>query len=81
MSAAYMNGMRLDLSVQRLAVEGIANALGAGSEGRPLNVIAEAQLVQLNSLVENTRRNAEAAEEIHGLLVDVVNGVRSVSVE
>lgn len=62
--ASYVNAIRADLSMIRLMNEQMRDA--------STNPIAQAQITALNSIVENTRRNAEAAESINSALRSVI---------
>lgn len=62
--ASYVNAIRADVSMIRLMEEQMCDAAN--------NPIAQAQITALNSIVENTRRNAEAAESINSALNSVI---------
>lgn len=65
---SYLNAMRVDVSVKRSLVEQLVN------EAVPkINYLAEAQLQQLQMVVANTRRNADAADKIYDLVNRVVD--------
>ena len=64
--ASYINAMRLDLSVNRnMIAQYYPQFLNAMSQG---NVIANAQLTQLQMVVANTKRNADVAQDIYEIL-------------
>lgn len=65
---SYLNAMRADVSVKRSLVEQLVN------EAVPkINYLAEAQLQQLQMVVANTKRNADAADKIYDLVNRVVD--------
>lgn len=72
---SYLNAIRLDVSVNRENVKLIANAVGDIPD---LTIIARSQLSQLDSIAQNTLRNADAAEEIASLFKAVTNGTKKV---
>ena len=73
--ASYINAMRLDLSVNRnMIAQYYPQFLGALSQG---NTIANAQLAQLQMVVANTNRNANAAQDIYDILHAVMLGQKS----
>lgn len=64
--ASYVNAMRADMSANRAMVAlYYPQFLSSMERG---NVIADAQLVQLRTIVENTRRNTEFVERIYNIL-------------
>lgn len=66
--ASYINAMRADVSIEREAIRQIAE------ESLPeFNAIAEAQLRQLETIANNTGRNASAAEAILSVINNNVN--------
>lgn len=65
---SYLNAMRQDVSVKRSLVEQLVN------EAVPkMNYLAEAQLQQMQMVVANTKRNADAADKIYDLVNRVVD--------
>ncbi len=72
---SYLNAIRLDVSVNRENIKLIADAVGDIPD---LTVIARSQLTQLDSIAQNTLRNADAAEEIASLFKAVTNGTKKV---
>ena len=63
--AGYINAIRADVSVNRVTLAQILSAVQSSSE---MPVIARAQLEQLQQIVANTNRNANAAELIYEIL-------------
>ena len=72
---SYLNAIRLDVSVNRENVKLIADAV---NDIPDLTIIARSQLTQLDSIAQNTLRNADAAEEIVSLFKAVTNGTKKV---
>jgi hypothetical protein len=72
---SYLNAIRLDVSVNRENVKLIADAVGDIPD---LTIIARSQLAQLDSIAQNTLRNADAAEEIVSLFKAVTTGTKKV---
>ena len=73
--ASYVNAMRADLSAQRELVRRILE------EYIPThNLIAEAQLRQLEQIQVNTAKSATQAEQIMGFLNGCNNGTKSIKV-
>lgn len=66
--ASYLNAVRGDVSVNRTLIEQLVNV----SVPR-MSMIAEAQLQQLQMVVVNTKRNADAADRIYELVNRVVD--------
>lgn len=66
--ASYVNAIRADVSVKRSLIEKLI------AEDIPqMNYLAQAQLQQLQMIVANTKRNADAATEIRDLFNRVVD--------
>lgn len=65
---SYLNSMRGDVYMQRTLIEQLVNV----SVPR-MSVLAEAQLRELNQIVANTKRNADAADKIYDLVNRVVD--------
>ena len=65
---SYLNSVRGDVYVQRTLIEQLVNV----SVPR-MSVLAEAQLRELNQIVANTKRNADAADKIYDLVNRVVD--------
>lgn len=65
--ASYLNAVRGDVSAIRVLTE-----KAYGTDLPQMSAIAQAQLTQLNSVAENTRLNAEAAQSIRDLFSSVV---------
>lgn len=72
---SYLNAIRLDVSVNRENINLIADAVGDIPD---LTIIARSQLTQLDSIAQNTLRNADAAEEIVSLFKAVTTGTKKV---
>lgn len=75
---SYMNAMRADLSAQRVDVHTLANTINANLP--TMSAIAEAQLLQLNAIANNTYRNADAADKIaysSDRILDILEGART----
>ena len=65
---SYLNSIRQEVSVKRSLIEQLVN------EAVPkINYLAEAQLQQLQMVVANTKRNADAADKIYDLVNRVVD--------
>lgn len=74
--ASYMNSMRADGAKRtELLTKYIDNIVPK------MSAMAKAQLVHLASIVDNTRRNAEMAEEIWDLLNSVTSGVKQFKIK
>ena len=70
--ASYINAIRLDVSMNRgMIAQYYPQFLNAMSQG---NVIANAQLSQLQQVVTNTKRNADIAQDIYNILHDAQMG-------
>lgn len=67
--ASYVNAIRADVSIERSMLERFI-----GESFPQLNVIAQAQLKQLETIASNTGSNAESAAEILEILQRNVNG-------
>ena len=65
---SYMNAIRADVSVNRALFEQLV-----GIDVPKMSYLAEAQLQQLRIVVENTKRNADAADKIYDLVNRVVD--------
>jgi hypothetical protein len=65
---SYLNSMRGDVSVQRTLIEQLISV-----DVPRMNHLAEAQLRDLNQIVANTKRNADAADRIYDLVNRVVD--------
>lgn len=70
--ASYLNAIRQDVSVQRRLWE----AFIGGMNFNQINVIAQAQLTQLQAIAVNTKNSADSAASILTLLNSVSNGTR-----
>ena len=66
--ASYLNSVRQDSSVNRTLLEQLI-----GFDVPKMNYLAEAQLQQLQMVVDNTRRNADTADKIYDLVNRVVD--------
>lgn len=66
--ASYINGMRADLSMNRTLIEQLVSV-----DVPKMSYLAEAQLQQLQMVVANTKRNADAADRIYELINKVVD--------
>lgn len=66
--ASYLNSTRQDVSANRTLLEQLI-----GSDVPKMNYLAEAQLQQLQMVVDNTRRNADTADKIYDLVNRVVD--------
>lgn len=66
--ASYLNDIRANVSVDRNLLEKLI-----GEDVPRLSYIAEAQLRELNQIVANTKRNADAADKIYDLVNRVVD--------
>lgn len=75
--ASYINAIRADVSVNRMTLTEILNAVQNQVE---MPVIARAQLERLSAIVENTSRNALAAEQIYSLLSGNINKVNKFNI-
>lgn len=77
--ASYINAIRADVSVDRSMIAlYYPQFLNAMSQN---NTIANAQLEQLRMVVQNTNRNAEAAEMIYEILHSSQTGARRLEVK
>lgn len=77
--ASYINAIRADVSVNRSMIAMYyPQFLNAMSQN---NTIANAQLEQLRMVVQNTNRNAEAAEMIYDILHSSQTGTRRLEVK
>lgn len=65
---SYLNAIRQDVSVKRTLLEQLVSV-----DVPKINYIAEAQLQQLQAIVGNTKRNADAADRIYELVNKVVD--------
>lgn len=65
---SYLNSMRHDSSVQRTLIEQLVSV-----DVPQMSIIAQAQLQQLQQVVANTKRNADAADRIYELVNKVVD--------
>lgn len=80
--AAYINGMRVDLSLQRTAVEKIANIFGDPvGDYQTMFALANAQLTELKSIVTNTANTSAILQDIHDDFVAVQNGTKTMHIE
>lgn len=77
--ASYLNAIRLDCSVMRAE---------QAKYYPEMSEIAKSQLTQLNAIVQNTLRNADAAERIESIFVEyndnfnrVLNGTKSLKMK
>ena len=68
--ASYLNATRADVSVIRQILESVY--------GSANNMIAQAQLVQLEMIASSTARNADAAERIEGIFNAVTLGTKQI---
>lgn len=66
--ASYLNATRQDVSVQRNLIEQLVSV-----DVPQMSIIAQAQLQQLQQVVANTKRNADAADRIYELVNKVVD--------
>ena len=66
--ASYINAIRASVDVKRSLIEKLI-----GEDVPKMNYIAEAQLIELRYVVENTKRNADAADKIYDLVNRVVD--------
>lgn len=66
--ASYLNAVRQDVSVKRTLIEKFVN-----DDVPKISYIAEAQLIQLQIVATNTKRNADAADKIYDLVNRVVD--------
>ena len=71
--ASYVNSVRADVAFMRQMESELSGRLLPD-----MNVIAQSQLEQIMVIVENTRRNALAAERIEELFDGVTSGTRKV---
>lgn len=69
---SYINGIRLDVSAKRVLLEKIGNDILP-----KYNVLAEAQLKQLNMIVENTKRMADSNDAILDEVSELRNEIHS----
>lgn len=69
---SYINGIRLDVSAKRVLLEKIGNDILP-----KYNVLAEAQLKQLNIIVENTKRMADSNDAILDEVSELKNEIHS----
>lgn len=69
---SYINGIRLDVSAKRVLLEKIGNDILP-----KYNVLAEAQLKQLNIIVENTKRMADSNDAILDEVSELRNEIHS----
>ena len=74
---SYVNAIRGDCSVTRENVRQIAQYVSSVPE---LSAISRSQLQRLDSIAENTLRNANMATEIRDLFKAVTNGTKKVSI-
>lgn len=74
---SYVNAIRSDCSVTRENVRQIAQYVSSVPE---LSAISRSQLQRLDSIAENTLRNADMATEIRDLFKAVTNGTKKISV-
>ena len=73
--ASYVNAIRLDVSVDRANIQLIADA---ASKLPTMSVIAKSQLTALESISQNTLRNADAADQMLSLFKAITNGTKKV---
>jgi hypothetical protein len=74
--ASYVNAIRAYTAMDNMMLTQLMN------EHIPqMNAIAEAQLVQLNVIADNTGISATNVEEIYALLSAFANGTRKLSVQ
>lgn len=66
--ASYINAIRADVSAKRVLMEKFV-----GEDVPKMSYLAEAQLQQLQLVVRNTQRNADAAESIYELVNRVID--------
>lgn len=72
--ASYMNGIRADVSMNKTLLSNIY------SQFPRINVLMQAQLIQLSNVARNTLRNADMAEEIYELLRNNIAGVNKFNI-
>lgn len=73
--ASYVNDIRLNVSVDRANIQLIADA---ASKLPTMSVIAKSQLTALESISQNTLRNADAADQMLSLFKAITNGTKKV---
>ena len=76
--ASYINAIRLDVSVDRVNIQRIADSLAAMPE---MNSIANSQLDTLKVISANTQRNAEYTERILMMFREITTpGLKKVNI-
>ena len=76
--ASYINAIRLDVSVDRVNIQKIADALATMPE---MNSIANSQLETLKVISANTQRNAENTERILAMFREITTpGLKKVNI-
>ncbi len=77
--ASYMNAIRADVSANRAMIAMYyPQFLTSMQQG---NVIADAQLIELRSIVANTKRNADIVQDIYNILHGVAPDGQSIKVK
>lgn len=79
--ASYMNGMRNDLSIQRMSVEAIHNIIADERYGMERQcALAQSQLAQLEMIASNTHTTMTEIASVRATLDDVVSGTKQVHI-